>query len=99
MPPLRLTLLVLVPALAVLTGLFYYLLSGRYISTDNAYVGAQKVLVTPEVSGKVARIAVTEGQLLKPGDELFSIDAASYRLTAQEAEARLQRVRGDFAAL
>jgi membrane fusion protein (multidrug efflux system) len=99
LPPLRLTLLVLVPALVALMGLFYYLLSGRYISTDNAYVGAQKVLVTPEVSGKVARIAVTEGQLLKPGDELFSIDAASYRLTAEEAEARLQRVRGDFAAL
>ncbi len=99
LPPLRLTLLVLFPALVALVGLFYYLLSGRYISTDNAYVGAQKVLVTPEVSGKVASIAVTEGQLLKPGDELFSIDASSYRLTAQEAEARLQRVRGDFAAL
>jgi membrane fusion protein (multidrug efflux system) len=99
LPSLRLTLLVLVPALAVVIGLAYYLLGGRYVSTDNAYVGAQKVLVTPEVSGKVVRIAVAEGQLLRPGDELFAIDAEPYRLTAQEAEARLQRVRGDFAAL
>jgi membrane fusion protein (multidrug efflux system) len=99
LPPLRLTLLVLVPALVAIVGLAYYLLGGRYVSTDNAYVGAQKVLVTPEVSGKVVRIAVAEGQLLKPGDELFAIDAAPYRFAAQEAEARLQRVRSDFAAL
>src|SRR5262245_25697 len=99
LPPLRLTLLVLVPALVAIFGLSLYLLGGRYVSTDNAYVGAQKVLVTPEVSGKVVRIAVAEGQLLKPGDELFAIDAAPYRFAAQEAEARLQRVRGDFAAL
>ncbi len=99
LPSLRLTLLVLVPALIAVVGLVYYLLSGRYVSTDNAYVGAQKVLVTPEVSGKVVRIAVAEGQPLKPGDELFAIDAEPYRLTAQEAEARLLRVRGDFAAL
>ena len=26
---------------------------GRYISTDNAYVGAQKVLITPDISGKI----------------------------------------------
>jgi membrane fusion protein (multidrug efflux system) len=99
MPPLRLTLLVLVPALAVLTGLFYYLLSGRYISTDNAYIGAQKVLITPEVSGKIIRISVAEGQLLKPGDELLTIDPATYRFAAQDAEAKLQKVRSDFTAL
>ena len=99
LPPLRLTLLVLLPALGVVLGLFYYLMSGRYISTDNAYIGAQKVLITPEVSGKVIRIAVTEGQLLQPGDELLAIDPVPYRLLAQEAEAKLLRVKSDFAAL
>jgi membrane fusion protein (multidrug efflux system) len=99
LPSLRLTLLVLVPALVLSAATLYYLLGGRYVSTDNAYVGAQKVLITPEVSGKVVRIAVTEGQLLKPGDELLAIDPEPYRLSAQEAEARLLHVRSDFAAL
>jgi membrane fusion protein (multidrug efflux system) len=36
-------------------GAYFYLMSGRYISTDNAYVGAQKVLITPDISGKIAR--------------------------------------------
>ena len=99
LPPLRLTLLVLLPALVAAVGLVLYLLGGRYISTDNAYIAAQKVLVTPVVSGQVVRIAVTEGQQLNPGDELFAIDPEPYRFTAQEAEARLKRVESDFAAL
>jgi membrane fusion protein (multidrug efflux system) len=96
MPTLRATLMVIVPAVAALLGLLYYLSSGRYISTDNAYVGAQKVLITPEVSGKVVHIAVTEGQRLKTGDELFSIDPVPYRFAAQEAEAKLLRIRSEF---
>jgi membrane fusion protein (multidrug efflux system) len=99
LPPLRLTLLVLVPALVLLLAAAFYLLSGRYVSTDNAYVGAEKVLITPEVSGKVIGISVVEGQLLKPGDELLTIDPVPYRLAADEARAKLERVRTDFTAL
>jgi membrane fusion protein (multidrug efflux system) len=95
-PSLRALLLLIVPALAAIIGLCYFLVSGRYVSTDNAYVGAQKVLITPEVSGKVIRIAVVEGQLLKPGDELFSIDPEPYRLAALEADAKLARIRTEF---
>jgi membrane fusion protein (multidrug efflux system) len=98
-PSLRVTLMLIVPALVAVVGLFFYLVGGRYVSTDNAYVGAQKVLITPEVSGKVVRIAVIEGQLLSPGDELFSIDPEPYRFAAQEAEAKLARVRSDFGNL
>mgnify|MGYP007083242543 CR=1 FL=1 len=50
---LRTILLVVVPLIVVAIGVFIWLGSGRYISTDNAYVGAQKVLITPDISGKV----------------------------------------------
>jgi membrane fusion protein (multidrug efflux system) len=95
-PSLRATLMLIIPALAAAVGLYFYVISGRYVSTDNAYVGAQKVLITPEVSGKIVNIAVVEGQQLAPGDELFSIDPVLYRLAAQEAQARLQRIKTDF---
>ncbi len=71
-------LLVVLPALVAAVALGFYLLGGRYVSTDNAYIGAQKVLITPEVSGKVVSIAVVEGQLLKPGEELLAIDPVPY---------------------
>jgi len=97
--PLRTVLLIIIPIIVAGIGLFYYLMGGRYVSTDNAYIGAQKVLITPEVSGKVVSIAVVEGQLLKPGDVLFSIDPAPYRFAAQEAEAKLVRIRSEFDSL
>ena len=50
-PSLRATLMLLIPAIAAVVGLYFYLVSGRYVSTDNAYIAAQKVLITPEVSG------------------------------------------------
>jgi membrane fusion protein, multidrug efflux system len=99
LPSLRVTLLVIVPALVALAGGIIYLVGGRYVSTDNAYVAAQKVLITPVVSGKVVRIAVTEGQLLQPGDELLAIDPEPYSLTAREAEAKLSRVESELASL
>ena len=99
LPSLRMTLMVIVPALVAIAALVFYLLGGRYVSTDNAYVGAQKVLITPDVSGKVVRIAVTEGQVLKPGDELFAIDSEPYALAVRENEAKLARVRTELANL
>jgi membrane fusion protein (multidrug efflux system) len=93
---LRMILLVAVPLIALAIGAFFYLGSGRYISTDNAYVGAQKVLITPDISGKVARIIVREGQQVKAGDELFEIDREPFRIAADQAQARLAAVRTDF---
>jgi membrane fusion protein (multidrug efflux system) len=93
---LRMILLVALPAIAVLIGAAVYLSGGRYISTDNAYVGAQKVLITPDISGKVIHIAVAEGQHVNPGDELFSLDPIPYRLALEQANAKLASVRTDF---
>ena len=59
-------LLAVVPLIALAIGVYLYLGGGRYISTDNAYVGAQKVLITPDISGKIARVIVREGQHVKP---------------------------------
>ena len=53
---LRMILLVALPLIAAAIGGTIYLGSGRYITTDNAYVGAQKVLITPSVSGSIKRV-------------------------------------------
>lgn len=96
---LRMILLVVVPAVAAVAGLGVYLSGGRYISTDNAYVGAQKVLITPDISGKIATVMVTEGRHVAAGDELFSIDPVPFRLAVTQAQSRLASVRSDFATL
>ena len=96
---LRMILLIVVPAIAAAAGFGLYLSGGRYISTDNAYVGAQKVLITPDISGKVSRIVVHEGQHVAPGDVLFEIDPEPFRLALAQAQAKLASVRVDLANL
>ena len=96
---LRMILLVAIPLLAVGIGAFLYLGSGRYISTDNAYVGSQKVLITPDISGKVDRVMVREGQHVKAGDELFEIDPQPFRFAVTQAEAKVASVRADYSNL
>ncbi len=96
---LRTILLIALPLLAVAAGAGLFLSGGRYISTDNAYVGAQKVLITPDISGKVARVIVREGQRVKAGDELFEIDRQPFRIVVDQANARIASVRTDFATL
>ncbi|MEW6450309.1 MAG: HlyD family secretion protein [Pseudomonadota bacterium] len=96
---LRSILLIGIPTLAVVIGLGVYLSGGRYISTDNAYIGAQKVLITPDISGKVGRVTVREGQHVNAGDELFAIDPVPFQNALTQAQAKLDSVRTDFANL
>jgi membrane fusion protein (multidrug efflux system) len=93
---LRMMLLIVLPLIALAGGAVFYLMGGRYISTDNAYVGAQKVLITPDISGKIVHVAVIEGQHVKPGDELFTLDAEPYRLALRQAKAKLDAARSDY---
>src|SRR5215210_6944181 len=55
------------------------------------------VLITPDVSGKISRVAVREGERVAAGQPLFEIDAVPFRLAVTQAEARVAGVRTDFA--
>jgi membrane fusion protein, multidrug efflux system len=85
----RVLLLVVLPLVALLAGITFYLNGGRYVTTDDAYVGAQKVLITPDISGKIINVAVKEGQTVAPGDVMFQIDPVPFRLALAQARAKL----------
>jgi membrane fusion protein (multidrug efflux system) len=95
----RTLLLVVLPLIALIAGIAFYLSGGRYVTTDDAYVGAQKVLITPEVSGKIDKVSVKEGQHVKKGDLLFEIDPAPFRFAAQQAEAKLNDAKVEYNTL
>jgi membrane fusion protein (multidrug efflux system) len=92
----RLLLLVVLPAAAAISGFVFYLNGGRYVGTDDAYVGAQKVLVTPDISGKIDRVVVKEGQHVNEGDVLFEIDAIPFRLAVDQARAQLEQAKTTY---
>jgi membrane fusion protein (multidrug efflux system) len=96
---LRMILLVVLPLIALIGGGYFYLSGGRYIDTDNAYVGAQKVLITPDISGKIVHVAIREGQHVNPGDELFTLDREPFALAVDAAKAKLAAAQTDYEKL
>jgi membrane fusion protein (multidrug efflux system) len=92
----RTLLLVVLPLAALLAGGIFYLNGGRYVTTDDAYVGAQKVLITPDISGKIEKVVVREGQRVNEGDVLFEIDPVPFRFAMQQAKATLDQARTTY---
>lgn len=92
----RTLLLVVVPLIAAVGGVAFYLSGGRYASTDDAYVGAQKVLITPDISGKIEKVVVKEGQHVKLNDVLFEIDPVPFRFALEQAKATLEQAKTNY---
>ena len=67
-----------------------YLTEGRFlVSTDDAYVGANTVIVSPKFSGYVAEVLVKNNQSVKAGDLLARVDPGDYRLAVEAAKAKV----------
>ncbi len=96
---LRLFLLVVVPVAGAVVGAHYWVVGGRFIETDNAYVRADKVAVSAEIGGRVVEVPVSSNQVVAEGDLLFRIDDQPYRIQLAQSEARLDMVRTEIAVL
>jgi membrane fusion protein, multidrug efflux system len=92
----RFLLLVALPIAVAIGGFVFYLNGGRYVGTDDAYVGAQKVLITPEISGKIDKVVVKEGQHVNAGDVLFEIDRQPFQFALDQAKAQLEQAKSTY---
>ena len=72
---------------------WWWLISGRTVSTDNAFIKRDKLLLAAEVAGRIAKIAVHENQTVAAGDLLFALDDEPFRIALAEAEAALAAAR------
>jgi membrane fusion protein, multidrug efflux system len=95
----RLPLMLLGPLVVLLGGAYWFLTTGRYVSTDDAYVDAARVAISNEVSGRVAQIAVHDNERVKAGEVLFTIDQRPFQIAVEEAKAQLAAVRLQIEAM
>jgi membrane fusion protein, multidrug efflux system len=95
---LRRGLFLLLP-IVLLAGAYSYVTGGRMMSTDDAYVEADKVGVSTDVSGIVREVDVTENQRVEAGQVLYRLDALPFQLALRRAEAQVGIVRNDLNAL
>jgi membrane fusion protein, multidrug efflux system len=85
---LRWGLFALLP-LALIAGGYWYVTGGRVMSTDNAYVEADKVGISTDVSGIVKEIDVGNNQPVKEGQVLFRLDNLPFRLALERTDAQV----------
>jgi membrane fusion protein, multidrug efflux system len=93
--------------LAVIAGIFaaagygrYYWDTGRYlVSTDDAYVDAHSVLISPKVSGYIADVPVDDNQYVKAGQVLARIDPRDYRTALAQARANVAAAQANIATI
>ena len=57
---LRLPLMLAGPIVVLIGASWWYLTSGRYVSTDDAYVQAARTMISSDIAGRVVSIAVRD---------------------------------------
>ena len=79
------------PLIIAAVAVYFYMIGGRYMETDNAYLKAGMMSIASEISGDNGRVEA--GQLL------FRVDDQPYQIELARAEANLVRVGGDVESL
>ena len=85
----RLAIMLAVPLLLLVVGGYFWLISGRSVSTDNAYVKQDIVSVSTQINGPVVEVFVRENQHVNRGDPLYRIDPGTAQVALLQAQAQL----------
>ncbi len=96
---LRRVLLLLGPAIALIVGGYIYLTGGRYVGTQNAYVKADLVAMSAEISGPIFELGADDNDPVTDGQMLFRIDPRPYEIAHARARARLSAARDEIEGL
>jgi membrane fusion protein (multidrug efflux system) len=91
-------LFLMLPLALIIAG-HAYVTGGRVMSTENAYVEADKVGLSTDVSGIVTTIEVAENQKVSAGEVLFRLDDLPFQLAVRRAEAQVGIVGNSLKAL
>src|SRR5215472_4497686 len=73
-----------------------WLTGDRYVSNEDAYVRAAKLMVSTDVSGLVSTVDVREGQHVKAGQVLFTLDPQPFQIALANAKANVAQATLDL---
>lgn len=62
----------------------------RSADVVGTFYGREEITISPQVSGRVAKLHFDVGDIVKPGDVLLEIDDENYKLAADEARKALE---------
>ena len=76
-------------ALVLVSGYIYWDFASRFEWTDDAFVASRQFAVSPQVSGYITAVPVTDNQHVVAGEVIARIDDRNYRITLEQAEAHV----------
>ena len=88
---IRWALFALLPLVLIVAG-YWYVTGGQVMSTDDAYVNAEKVGISTDVSGIVQDVEVTNNQYVTAGQILYRLDPRQFQIAVDSAKANLAQV-------
>ncbi len=74
---------------ALLVGGYFYFTGGKVMSTDDAYVDADKVAISTDIAGLVQDVDVGDNQHVVAGQILYRIDPRQFQIALDNAKANL----------
>jgi membrane fusion protein, multidrug efflux system len=80
-------------------GLYFWLQSRQFESTDDAEVEAHLSAISSRVDGAITRVYVDDNQLVKAGDPLVDLDPRDFQVTIDQTRAQLAQARSQVTAL
>lgn len=87
------------PFIVAAGALFIWLTTGRFISTDNAYVKGDRVFLATEISGPIVEVPVHENQHVSRGQLLYKLDDTPYRIQLAKIESEIETARAEIRGL
>jgi membrane fusion protein, multidrug efflux system len=78
--------------LVLLGGGYYYVTGGQIMSTDDAYVQADRVGISTDVSGIVQDVAVKDNEHVAAGQVLYRLDPRQFQIALDNAKANLSQI-------
>jgi membrane fusion protein (multidrug efflux system) len=84
-------LFALLPIVLVLGG-YFYVTGGQVMSTDDAYVQAERVGISTDVSGIVQDVDVKDNQRVEAGQLLYRLGPRQFQIALDNAKANLAQI-------
>lgn len=87
---------ILIVFILIIAALAYLYFAYHDTYSNDSYVYANIVNITPQVSGAVSDIYIKDNQYVKAGEKLFQLDTKPYRYALEKAQALLESAQVNY---
>ena len=91
------SIIVIIVIAAIVVAILWWLNARHFENTDDAFIDGRPSAVSPQVSGAIVKVPVTDNQIVEPGDLLASIDDRDYQASLAQSQAQVAQANATIA--